>query len=439
MSSIIDIEGAVKHYQRGVEEVRAIDGVDLRVSRGDYLAIVGRSGSGKTTLLNLIGCLDRPTSGRVTVHGMETGELSEKALATIRSTTIGFVFQHFFLLPTLTAMENVMVPGRFSARHNGDLESRARQLLDRVGLEERADHLPRELSGGEMQRVALARALVNDPAILLADEPTGNLDSRSAEGIAAIFRELNNEGLTLVVVTHGTELTGDSTRIVHLLDGRIVEEERLRPVRTRAPVPVREAERETVGGLQDIAESGDVEPGPSSVAVPDYMPSSLKKREWGSPAAAASLVLLGALMFAAAFMPFAGGSSGWRLLDGGLLTTRFIAENSTRLYTGKTAVLFTGMWPMALGLLLIAAGILILFNHERIGTWIAAVIGLLGSAVALFDIARTSSRLSPEASVGYGLWVMLAAGAGALALGLGLLLDALRRARRAAEIRDRAG
>ena len=238
MNSIIEVEEAVKKYRRGVEEVRAVDGVDLRISPGDYLAIVGRSGSGKTTLLNLIGCLDRPTSGRVTVHGMETGELSEKALATIRSTTIGFVFQHFFLIPTLTALENVMVPGRFCARHNGDLESRARQLLERVGLAERADHLPSELSGGEMQRVALARALVNDPAILLADEPTGNLDSRSADDIAAIFRELNEDGLTIVVVTHGDELTADSTRIVHLLDGRVVEEERLRP----AVVPARDTE-----------------------------------------------------------------------------------------------------------------------------------------------------------------------------------------------------
>ena len=315
-----------------------MDGVDLRVSRGDYLAVVGRSGSGKTTLLNLIGCLDRPTSGRVTVHGMETGELSEKALATIRSTTIGFVFQHFFLIPTLTALENVKVPGRFCARHNGDLESRARQLLERVGLAERADHLPSELSGGEMQRVALARALVNDPAILLADEPTGNLDSRSSEDIAAIFRELNEEGLTIVVVTHGDELTADSTRIVHLLDGRVVEEERLRP----AVVPARDTE---------IAEARPgSEPETETVAVPDYMPSSLKKtdlelaRDGGFVDAARRADLRGGLH------ALCGGASGYRLLDQGLSGREVrwprTAPGSTRARP-RSSLPGSGRWPWA--------------------------------------------------------------------------------------------
>ncbi len=412
MSSIVEIEGAARKYRRGAEEVQAVDGVDLNIARGDYLAVIGRSGSGKTTLLNLIGCLDTPTSGRVTVHGMETGALSERALATIRSTTIGFVFQHFFLIPTLTAVENVMVPGRFSARRNGDLEGRARQLLDRVGLAERADHLPHELSGGEMQRVALARALINEPAILLADEPTGNLDSRSAEEIGAIFRELNREGLTMVVVTHGNELAGDATRVVRLLDGRIVEEAVQRPVSPPQPeAAVRLAEQEDVAAEE-----------PTALEVPDYMPSSLKKRVWGSPRISAAMVLLGVLVFGAAFMPFAGVTTGYRLLDDGMFMARFVSENPTRLYTGKTAHLFTGVWPLVLGALLIAAGLLFLFNRERAGRWVAVAAGLLCTIAAVVNIILIGSKLSPENTIGYGLWVMLAAGVAALALGAWLIL-----------------
>jgi putative ABC transport system ATP-binding protein len=406
MSDIIKIEEAVKKYRRGVEEVRAIDGVNLNISRGDYLAIVGRSGSGKTTLLNLIGCIDRPTSGRVSVHGMETGDLSERALATIRSTTVGFVFQQFFLIPTLTAIENVMVPGRFCAKRKGNLEARARKLLDQVGLGHRANHLPNELSGGEMQRVALARALINRPAILLADEPTGNLDTKSAAEIALLFKELNASGLTLVVVTHGNELTDNATRIVQLLDGKVVEEQELRPV------PFLEWEQESR---------------PEPVSVPEYMPSSLKKRRWGSPAVVASMILLGAAMAAAAFMPFTGNISGYKLLNQGLFTTQFYSENSTRLWTGKSTILFTGIWPIALGLLLMTAGILFLFNMERIGRWSALVIGLLCSVIAAIDIILIASRLGPDSSVGYGLWVLL--GAGVVSLALAVLLFFVKRRR----------
>jgi len=397
MSNIVVVEEAVKHYQRGVEEVRAIDGVNLQISQGDFLAVVGRSGSGKTTLLNLIGCVDRPTGGRVTVHGMETGDLSERALATIRSTTIGFVFQHFFLIPTLTATENVMVPGRFCAKRNDDLESRAKKLLDLVGLADRADHLPHELSGGEMQRVALARALINEPAILLADEPTGNLDTRSAEEIADIFGELNEGGLTIVVVTHSTELTGNATRVVHLLDGKIVEEELVRP----APVLEREPESQS-------------EP----VAVPEYMPSSLVSRRWGSPVLAVPMVLLGAFLFATAFMPWIGKFNGYRLMDQGFFVVRFYSDNNlTRIYTTKPAVILTGVWPIALGVLLFAAGILFLFNLQRIGRWSAMAIGLCGTAVAANDILMINNRLGPGIPVEYGLWFLLVVGIVAFAFG----------------------
>jgi len=401
MSNIVVVEEAVKHYQRGVEEVRAIDGVNLQISQGDFLAVVGRSGSGKTTLLNLIGCVDRPTGGRVTVHGMETGDLSERALATIRSTTIGFVFQHFFLIPTLTATENVMVPGRFCAKRNDDLESRAKKLLDLVGLADRADHLPHELSGGEMQRVALARALINEPAILLADEPTGNLDTRSAEEIADIFGELNEGGLTIVVVTHSTELTGNATRVVHLLDGKIVEEELVRP----APVLEREPESQS-------------EP----VAVPEYMPSSLVSRRWGSPVLAVPMVLLGAFLFATAFMPWIGKFNGYRLMDQGFFVVRFYSDNNlTRIYTTKPAVILTGVWPIALGTLLVAAGVLFLFNLQRIGRWSAMAIGLSGGAIAANDILMIRNRLGAGVPVEYGLWVLLGTGIAALAFGVLLI------------------
>jgi putative ABC transport system ATP-binding protein len=414
MSDIVLIERAARRFQRGVEEVRAIDGVDLNVSRGEYLAIVGRSGSGKTTLLNLMGCIDRPTSGCVTVHGMVTGELSERALATIRSTTIGFVFQHFFLIPTLTAVENVMLPGRFSARRNGDLAARARGLLDMVGLAERADHLPHELSGGEMQRVALARALINEPEMLLADEPTGNLDTKSAREIAELFAELNEAGLTIVVVTHSSELTGDATRILHLQDGKIVEDQRLRPV----PAPARVAE-----GL------------PAPAVVPEYMPSSLRRRRWGSPAAAAVMVLLGALMLATAFLPFIGRFSGYGLLERGTFTVRFFKSGGlTRILADEPAVLFTGFWPILLGSLLALAGILFLFNLQRIGRWSALVIGAGAATIAVVDILMIQNRLGPGVPVEYGLWVLFAAGIASLALGLLLVL--IRMLRPAARSRE---
>ncbi|OFW59144.1 MAG: hypothetical protein A2W01_06735 [Candidatus Solincola sediminis] len=403
MNEIVRVEQAVKKYHRGAEEVRAVDGVTLEIPQGDFLAVVGRSGSGKTTLLNLMGCVDRPSSGAVTVHGLETGQLSERALATIRSTTIGFVFQHFFLMPTLTAVENVMVPGRFCAKRNGDLRSRAMELLDMVDLGDRANHLPHELSGGEMQRVALARALINEPAILLADEPTGNLDTKSAGQIAAIFEELNRGGLTIVVVTHSAELTGNAARIIHLSDGKIVDEQRLRPL------PV--SERVQAGEPDEKA------------AVPEYMPSSRKKRRWGSPAVATLMVLLGAWISASAFLPFIGKFSGYQLVDRGLLSVRFYKENNlTRVYTGEAAVILTGLWPLVLGLLLVAAAVLFLLNFQRISRWSAIVIGSSCALISGINVYMIGNRLGPNVSVEYGVWILFAAGITTLVLGVLLVL-----------------
>ena len=220
MSKIIELSEVTKTYRRGSETIAAVDGVSLSIAPGEFVAVVGPSGSGKTTLLNLIGCIDKPDSGGVRVDGMETRSLPERELTTIRGQKIGFVFQQFFLMPTLTVTENVELPAVFLGRRNG--AGRAHELLERVGLGPRAGHLPSQLSGGEMQRVAIARALMNSPRVLIADEPTGNLDSRNAELILAVFSELNRSGLTVVMVTHNAELAGAAGRIVSIKDGRVV-------------------------------------------------------------------------------------------------------------------------------------------------------------------------------------------------------------------------
>ena len=218
-SLIVELKDVTKIYKRGSEEVHALDGVNLRIERGDFLAIVGPSGSGKTTLLNLIGCLDKPTSGTIEIDGKNVTEEKESVLTNIRRHTIGFVFQQFFLIPTLTVLENAQIPGLFS-RDSNRVEN-ANKWLNLVGLEGRLEHLPSQLSGGEMQRVAIARSLVNSPSILLADEPTGNLDTASAHTIFDIFNKLNNNGLTIIMVTHNTELARGCKRIIRLEDGKI--------------------------------------------------------------------------------------------------------------------------------------------------------------------------------------------------------------------------
>ncbi len=207
-----------KVYARGREQVRALDGVTFELRKGEFVAITGPSGAGKSTLLNLVGCMDAPTSGKLELLGQPVQNLSDRERTRLRRLEIGFVFQHFGLLPTLTVAENVALPGLFARRPAGPW---ADEVLAKVGLEHRRNHRPQELSGGEMQRVAIARALINRPALLLADEPTGNLDSKTGEAIIALFAQLNREGLTILVATHNPALAGAAGRQLQLRDGRL--------------------------------------------------------------------------------------------------------------------------------------------------------------------------------------------------------------------------
>jgi len=223
---LISIRELRKIYQMGDAEVRALDGVDLEVERGEYLAIMGPSGSGKSTLMNLIGCLDTPTSGEYVLNGQGVSGLDDSELARIRNREIGFVFQTFNLLPRATALANVELPLIYARMPSSRRRGLARQALEQVGLGDRVKHQPNELSGGQRQRVAVARALVNRPSILLADEPTGNLDSRTSTEIMALFDDLNRAGNTIVLVTHEEEIAAHAGRIIRLLDGRVVSDVR---------------------------------------------------------------------------------------------------------------------------------------------------------------------------------------------------------------------
>jgi len=209
-----------KVYQRGREQIRALDKVTFEVQRGEFVAIVGPSGAGKTTLLNLLGCMDAPSSGTLKLFSRAVHDLKEQQRTHLRRDQIGFVFQHFGLLPTLTVAENVALPAFFAGRQTKD---RLAQLLCKVGLEHRRDHRPHELSGGEMQRVAIARALINEPSLMLADEPTGNLDSATGQSIIGLFEQLNQDGLTIMVVTHNEILGRAAHRQLELRDGRLLE------------------------------------------------------------------------------------------------------------------------------------------------------------------------------------------------------------------------
>jgi putative ABC transport system ATP-binding protein len=222
---ILEATDLSKVYRRGASQVRAVDGVSLNVNAGEFMAIMGRSGSGKTTLLDLLGCLLRPTSGALAIDGRSVIGASDNELAAIRRERIGFVFQEFNLIPTLTAIENVLLPLRYGPRRR-DGRARAAELLEVVDLGARRDHRPTELSGGEQQRVAIARALVNEPAVILADEPTGELDSTTSDTLMATLRGLNRErGVTIVIVTHDAGVADATDRLVRLSDGRVVADE----------------------------------------------------------------------------------------------------------------------------------------------------------------------------------------------------------------------
>jgi putative ABC transport system ATP-binding protein len=218
---LIDIRNITKVYQMGQTQVHALSGVTLGVERGEYSAIMGPSGSGKSTLMNLIGCLDTPTSGSYILNGREVARMSDDELAAIRNQEIGFVFQTFNLLPRTTALHQVELPLVYSGLPRKERRDRAVRSLEAVGLSDRMHHHPSELSGGQRQRVAIARALINDPSILLADEPTGNLDSQTGGEIMALFDELNARGNTIVLVTHEEDIAAHARRIVRLLDGKI--------------------------------------------------------------------------------------------------------------------------------------------------------------------------------------------------------------------------
>jgi len=222
MKLIIDIKNIIKTYHVGEIDVHALRDVDLKVEPGEFVAIMGASGSGKSTLMNLIGCLDQPTSGEYILDGKPIKALSKNDYANIRNQKIGFVFQGFNLLPRTSALENVELPLLYDRKRRiADPKKAAMEALERVGLVDRMDHEPNQLSGGQKQRVAIARALVNKPSILLADEPTGNLDSRTSVEVMAVFQDLNNQGITVLLVTHEHDLSKYAKRIIELEDGRV--------------------------------------------------------------------------------------------------------------------------------------------------------------------------------------------------------------------------
>jgi macrolide transport system ATP-binding/permease protein len=234
---LIEITDVRKHYSQGTTTVRALDGVSLTIEAGEFVAIMGQSGSGKSTLMNIIGCLDRPSSGHYRVAGVDVADLSTDELAALRCRTFGFVFQRFNLLPEISASENVEIPAAYAGRSKPDRMARAKQLLARLGLGERTDHRPTELSGGQQQRVSIARALMNEAPVILADEPTGALDTRSGEEVLALLKELHAEGRTVILITHNPEIAEHAERTIHIADGKIkLDDRRARVENVKPPV-----------------------------------------------------------------------------------------------------------------------------------------------------------------------------------------------------------
>jgi putative ABC transport system ATP-binding protein len=254
MKPVIEISGLTRVYDLGDVKVHALRGIDLTVNTGEFLAIMGASGSGKSTLLNVIGCLDRPTSGRYLLDGEETNRLSRNQYAEVRNRKIGFIFQGYNLIARTSALENVELPLLYDrSGHHGPARQLASAALDRVGLADRMHHVPNQLSGGQQQRVAIARALVNEPALVLADEPTGNLDSRTSVEVMTVFQELNDAGITIVMVTHEPDIARYARRVVVMRDGRITRdypvEKRGRAAQDLAAMPAVnvEARMEAIG------------------------------------------------------------------------------------------------------------------------------------------------------------------------------------------------
>jgi putative ABC transport system ATP-binding protein len=239
---IIKMDDVGKIYKTGSIEVEALKNINLSIDKGEFTAIMGPSGSGKSTLMNIIGCLDRATSGNYELDGVDISRLNDNELAKIRNLKIGFVFQSFNLLPKMTALKNVELPMIYTGLDKKERRARALQAIEKVGLLDRAHHKPSELSGGQKQRAAIARALVNNPSIILADEPTGNLDSASGEDIMAIFQELNREGVTIVLVTHEQIIAQHTKRIISFMDGRITKDVAVsKPVDARDLISMRQS------------------------------------------------------------------------------------------------------------------------------------------------------------------------------------------------------
>ena len=230
--AVIELSAISKHYEMGQQLIKAVDNLDLTIDYNEYVVFIGSSGSGKSTLMNIIGCLDTPTSGRYVLNQKDVNGLEENELADIRNQEIGFIFQSFNLLPRASALKNVMQPLIYRGLSLAERKAEAERVLARVGLADRTDHLPNQLSGGQRQRVAIARALVTNPSILLADEPTGNLDSQTSIEILALFDELHRDGQTIIVVTHEPDVAAHGERVVRLKDGKVLEDTRNERQRT---------------------------------------------------------------------------------------------------------------------------------------------------------------------------------------------------------------